>query len=35
MRFSKSELNKASKTIRASLRKNNTLPTFITMKEKL
>lgn len=33
MRFSKTEMNKASKEIRASLRKNNTLPTFITMKD--
>lgn len=33
MRFSKEEMNKASKEIRASLRKNNTLPTFITMKD--
>lgn len=33
MRFSKDEMNKASKTIRASLKKNNTLPTFVSMKD--
>ena len=33
MRFSKNEMNKASKTIRASLKKNNTLPSFVTMKD--
>ena len=33
VRFSKDEMNKASKTIRASLKKNNTLPSFVTMKE--
>lgn len=33
MRFSKDEMNKTAKTIRASLRKNNTLPSFVTMKE--
>ena len=33
MRFSKNERNKASKTIRASLKKNNTLPSFVTMKD--
>ena len=31
MRFSKNEMNKASKTIRASLKKNNTLPSFVKM----
>lgn len=33
MRFSKDEMNKASKTIRASIKKNNTLPTHVTMKD--
>ena len=31
MRFSKTEMNKTAKTIRASLRKNNTLPSHVTM----
>lgn len=33
MRFSKDEMNKASKTIRNSLRKNNIAPSFVTMKD--
>ena len=33
VRFSKDEMNKASKTIRASLRKNNTLPSSVKMKD--
>ena len=33
VRFSKEEMNKASKTIRASLRKNNTLPSSVKMKD--
>lgn len=33
MRFSKETMNKMAKTIRASLRKNNTLPSFVTAKD--
>ena len=33
MRFSKETMNSAAKTIRKSIKKNNTLPAFVTMKE--
>lgn len=33
MKFSKDTMNKMAKTIRASLRKNNTLPSFVTAKD--